>query len=72
MRSMLQFVSHVSPPSCEKAWSHRHVVSVKGDQMKRTRIALPSNLSSPKKSPRPSLKLPISGGSSLGFRLSLQ
>ena len=41
VKSMIQFVSHVSPPSSENACSHRGVGVVTPDHVKRTRIGRP-------------------------------
>ena len=45
VKSMIQFVSHVSPPSSENACSQRGVGVVTPDHVKRTRIGRPSNVS---------------------------
>src|SRR5882762_7911637 len=41
----IQLTSHVLPPSSEKACSNRHETGVMSDQMLRTRIILPLNIS---------------------------
>jgi hypothetical protein len=45
VNAMIQFVSQELPLSPENACSQRHVRRVRGDQMKRTRIGRPSNVS---------------------------
>ena len=42
----VQFVSHVLPPSGENACSHRALVAVMCDDVNRTLIGLPRNVSS--------------------------
>jgi len=70
---MIQFVSQVVPPSGEKACSQRgESVSVR-DHVYRTRIGRPSKVSSPSKTPTPSVNDPTTGGSSSPVcRLSAQ
>ena len=73
MNRITQFVSQVSPSSSENACSQRGVEVVRPDQMKRTRIGRPLNVSSPSKTPTSPEKEPITGGSSSpGRRLSAQ
>ena len=73
VKSMTQFVSHVSPSSSEKACSQRGVGVVTRDHVNRTRIGLPSNVSAPSKTPVSPVNEPITGGSSSpGRRLSAQ
>ena len=70
---MIQFVSHVSPSSSEKACSQRGVGVSMPDQMKRTRIGRPSKTSRPSKTPVSPVNVPKTGGSSSpGRRLSAQ
>ena len=73
VKSMIQFVSQVSPSSSENACSQRGVGVVTPDQMKRTRIGRPSKTSRPSKTPVSSENVPKTGGSSSpGRRLSAQ
>lgn len=60
---MVQFVSHVLPPSSEKVCSHVALDAVIRDQMKRTRMGMPSKVSSARKTPTPSAKPPRTGTS---------
>ena len=53
---MIQLVSHVLPPSGEKACSQRADFSVIRDQMKRTWIGRPSKTSSHRNVPTPALE----------------
>jgi hypothetical protein len=46
MKSIVQFVSHVAPPSTENACSQRGTSGLGNDQMKCTRMDLPLNSSS--------------------------
>src|SRR5262245_12659612 len=64
VKSIVQFVSQVSPPSSEKACSQRGVEVVMPDQMNRTRIGRPSNVSSPSNTPVSPSNDPTTGGSS--------
>ncbi|GGM59407.1 hypothetical protein GCM10011608_50660 [Micromonospora sonchi] len=72
VNSMTQFDSQVCPPSAENSCSQRAEVGVMSDQMKCALIGFPSCVSSPKKSPRPSVKVPTTGGKSRPLRLSAQ
>jgi hypothetical protein len=68
---MIQFVSHVAPPSAENACCHLAFVAVMSVQRKRTRIGVPFKVSSAKKVPVPSAKAPTTGvPRSWGWRLS--
>src|SRR5689334_17205408 len=58
----IQFTSQVAPPSAENACSNRADLVETCVMTNRTRIGLPSNVSSLKNSPRPFAKLPIDGG----------
>jgi hypothetical protein len=60
---MIQLTSHEVPPSGENDCSQRHVLSVMSDQMKRTRIGRPLNVSSAMNVPTPFSKPPTTGGS---------
>src|SRR5919108_4442095 len=72
VNSAIQLVSHVFPPSAENACSQRQEVSVISEQIKRTKMLLPSKSSCEKNSPRPSAKLPISGGCKIPSALDAQ
>src|SRR6185436_94378 len=63
--SMIQFVSHVAPPSPENDCSHRAVPGVSCVQTKRTRTGRPSCSSSPSNVPTPPVKRPTTGGSKM-------
>ena len=72
VKSITQFVSHVSPSSSENACSQRGSDVVTPDQVNRTRMGRPSNVSAPSKIPVSPEKEPITGGSSSpGRRLSV-
>src|SRR5262249_51940906 len=59
---MIQFVSHVAPPSSEKACSHRGDPAPLRVQRNRHSTFLPSAISSPKNSPTSPKKRPVIGG----------
>lgn len=61
---MAQLVSQLLPPSVENACSQWHEVGAILDQVKRTRIGMPLKVSSARKVPMQSRKLPLTGGSS--------
>ena len=61
---MIQFSSHVSPPSDENACSQRGVGVSTRDHVKRTTIGRPANVSAPSKMPMPPENDPKTGGSS--------
>ncbi|MGW3633880.1 helix-turn-helix transcriptional regulator [Streptomyces sp. NPDC005122] len=70
---MTQFVTQVLSPSTEKACSRRAVVAEIPDHTNRTRTSLPSWVSSPWNTPRPSLpNAPVTGGNSFPLRLEDQ
>src|SRR6185295_19968167 len=72
VKSMIQFVSQVLPPSAEKACSQRGLWLAMRDQMKRTTIGLPSKTSGPSKMPWSPWNAPTTGGWSAPVRLSAQ
>ena len=61
MSVAIQLDSHDLPPSSENACSKRHVSAVAQAITKRTNTGLPSSVSKPKNSPRPSLNPPTTG-----------
>ena len=63
MKSMIQLVSQLVPPSGEKAWSQRAELGVMSVHWKRTLIGRPCSVSSPSKRPVPLAKPPRTGGS---------
>src|SRR5688572_12193775 len=60
-KSIDQLTSHVTPPSVENACCHLAEIGVMSDQMKRTRIGRPSNVSSHSNVPTPFEKPPTTG-----------
>jgi hypothetical protein len=73
VKSEIQLVSQLEPPSVENACSQRAESAVMPLQRNRQRIGVPSHSSSENSSPSPSVKPPRAGiGSSVPVRPSTQ
>src|SRR6516164_7773853 len=69
---MIQFASHVRPPSAEYACSKRLESGVMSEKVLRTSTLLPSITSWSKNSPRPRTNCPYITGCSCPFELDVQ